>query len=132
MRPFRSSTDGVSVVVGTLLLIVIVIALGVAIGVMVDQTRKETGLGKDVPDLAFEVDPHAPTARVVHASQDLDWVRDLRLGGTCDPTLNGAAFPTSEGDLVMADDLLECEVGETLTISSSEAKGNALLFSHEF
>ncbi|MHB1261280.1 MAG: archaellin/type IV pilin N-terminal domain-containing protein [Thermoplasmatota archaeon] len=132
MRQFRTSTDGVSIVVGTLLLIVIVIALGVAVGVMVNQVRKETGLGKETPDLAFELDSHAPTAKVVRASPDLDWVRDLRLAGTCTPTLNGAPFPTLEGRIVTADDLLACNTGETLTISSSDAKGNALLFNHSF
>lgn len=132
MSGLRRDERGFSVVVGVILLIAIVMTLSVATWFMVDRVRHNTHLDDEKPTLGMELDSNEPVVTVVQASPDLDYVRDLRISGTCMPTLNGGSLPSGEGREVAANDKLECAWGESLVISSSEEKGNVMLFSHTF
>lgn len=132
MSALRRDERAFSVVVGAILLIAIVITLSATVWFMVHKVREDTGLDDEKPELGLKVDNVDPLVTVVRASADLDYVRDLRFGGTCVPTLNGGPMPTLEGRLVTADDKIGCGWGESLVITSSDAKGNAMLFSHTF
>jgi len=133
VRPgYVEDRAAVSEALGSGIVIAIVIALAVATFIMVNKVREGTHVDDEKPEFAMSIDATDPQATVVRAAEDLDWVRDLRLSGNCTPTLNGAAFPAVEGTLVKGGDLLACDWGEQLVISSSETKGNAVLFSHTF
>ena len=56
----------------------------------------------------------------------------MQVSGSCTPLLNGAAFPTAAGTPVQAGDVLACDPGEDLSISSSKGSGNALLYRASF
>ncbi len=132
-RPsYATDRSAVSEALGSGIVIAIVIALAVATFIMVNKVREGTHVDDDKPELGMSIDANEPKASVIRASEDLDWVRDLRFSGNCTPTLNGAAFPVVEGTLVKGGDILDCEYGQQLVISSSEDKGNAVLFSHTF
>jgi flagellin-like protein len=132
MRAWQRDERGFSTVVGAIVLIAIVIALAATSWFLVSRVRDETHLDKQRPDLALQVDAIDPAVRIVRASDDLDYARDLRFTGDCSPLLNGGPMPPAEGQLVHPDDRITCDWGESLVISSSAEKGNVVLFSHTF
>src|SRR5688500_6882225 len=88
----RADRDGLSSVVGAVLVVAIVMALGAATFFMVSRVRSDSHIEDDKPELGMSIDPNDPEATVIKASDELDWVRDLRVTGDCTPTLNGGAF----------------------------------------
>lgn len=131
-RSVRTDRSAVSEALGSGIVIVIVIALAVATFIMVNKIRESSHVDDEKPEFGMSIAANEPKATVVRADEGLDWVRDLRLGGNCTPTLNGAPFPVSEGTLVLGGDVLACEWGETLVITSSQDKGNSVLFTYSF
>lgn len=129
---FREDGAGVSAVVASVLLVSIVMAMAVAAFVMVQKVSAQASIDDRSPRLALLLSPDEPTATVARTTDGLDWARDLRLGGTCSPLLNGVVFPTEPGTLVRPGDTLTCGKGETLTITSVLGKGDSLLFRHTF
>jgi len=129
---FRQDNDAVDAVVGSILVIAIGIALAVGLFIMVHKLKDQTHVEDDKPDLGMSISANEPKVTVARASDNLDWSRDLRISGTCQPTLNGGLYPTSPGTLVKGGDVLACSWGQKLIISSSPAKGNSVLFSHTF
>jgi hypothetical protein len=125
-------SEGVTAPISVMLLVAVVVLLAFATMFFVNRLTDESRIDEPRVDLAFSLDDNNPTATVVRASDDLDWVRDLRTSGSCDPLLNGQAFPAAVGRLVQSGDVLECEGRETLRITSSDEKGNALLFDYTF
>lgn len=121
---------GVSPVIGTILLVAIVVVLSAAVFVMVGQLNGDRA--EPAPSLALASDKSDSQATVVHAEAGLDWYEDMRVSGTCEPLLNGDPFPTAAGVPVKGGDVLTCDSGEDLELSSSPAKGNALLYRTEF
>jgi hypothetical protein len=131
---FRDSQSALSPVVGGILLVIVVIALATTVFLMADRAR-EANLKDAPPEMGFIIGTTSPSVQVVQAPpppSQLDWFTDLRIGGTCSPTLNGVPFPTEPGTLVNADDVLGCDWEQSLTIRSSPDKGNALLFRYTF
>jgi hypothetical protein len=121
-------------VLGTILLFLIVTAIAGSIWFMLDRVKDEAEI-EDSPEIGFALVANEPAVRIIQAPADpdeLDWAEDLVLGGTCTPTLNGMAYPTGPGTPVRANDVLGCDWGDTLLISSSEKQGGKLLFRHTF
>lgn len=134
MTTSRKTADaGLAPVVGSMLVVFISIVLAISVWIMIQKIRDDTGLGEGEakPQLGFEVMASEPKVRVVLASPDIDWFEDLRISGTCSPTLNGAAFPTAPGTVVKPDDFLKCEMEEELIVSTAGAD-NTILFRHTF
>ena len=126
---FRSSTAAVSHILGVVLIIAIAIALAIGLAVMADKFSDQA-TDSEPPVLGFErVD--GDTIRIAQAPPDLPWSH-LLMSGSCAPTLNGAAYPPPGGTLVKAGDLLSCGSATTLTISSTEGHGNAVLYRTQF
>lgn len=128
------SDEGLSPVVGTLLLFLIVAAIAASVWFMVSRVTDDAEI-EDAPEIGFTLGANDPSVRVVQAPaapDELDWFEDLVLGGECSPTLNGAAFPSAPGVPVRANDVLGCAWGEELSISSGDDHGNKLLFRHRF
>lgn len=131
-RAPRADCQAITAPLAIMLLIVIVVGLAWAITLFGQRLSDEAG-DQDIPDVAFTTDQsQGHEVTVVRAEGGLDWVRDLRISGSCTPLLNGAPYPSSEGTPVVAGNILSCEAGETLAIRSSPAYGNALLFSVRF
>jgi flagellin-like protein len=125
--------SAVSPVVGTVLMVAIAIVLSATVWLVAQRFADDGPV--DSPKLGVSPDSDDSELAILRApsgAAQLDWVRDLRLGGTCDPLLNGAAFPLSAGTPVQAGDVLSCQPGDTLTISTSPALGNTLLVQHTF
>lgn len=125
--------EALSSVVGIFLVIVIAVALAATVLFMVNRVADRDI--EDAPDIGFEVDETQNTLRVSKTpagDEALDWHDDLRLSGSCTPTLNGGAFPSASGVMVTPGDLLECPDGTNLTISSSPSLGDAVLIRASF
>lgn len=123
------STAAVSHIMGVVLIIAIAIALAIGLAVMADKFSDQAA-DSEAPVLGFErVD--GDTVRIAQAPPDLPWSH-LLMSGSCSPMLNGAAYPPPDGTLVRAGDLLTCGSATTLTVSSTESHGNAVLYRTEF
>lgn len=134
----RRDAAAVTSVLGVVLIIIIMIVLGGAIWVMITKIRDTHPVSTNGVKVVFrfngELSPKTVSVTKV-SPNDLDWVTDITISGTCKPTLtlNGVAFPTSTGTKVNAGDSLSgCASGQTLGISSSSSHGNELLFSATF
>ncbi|MFA5944713.1 MAG: hypothetical protein WC876_09630 [Candidatus Thermoplasmatota archaeon] len=112
-------------VVGTILVIIISVAIAGAAFVLFRTFIAESG--DDKPVAAFTADLEQRKLIVVRAPAGFDWFVDLRIGGTCTPSLNGGPMPTIEGTPVLAGDTLQCDAGEELSVSTSIEQGNTLL-----
>jgi len=130
-RSLARDSNGLSAVIGVFLIVIIMVVLATTVWVLIQQSGTKDHI-RDRPEFSLIIDANEPQATVAKADDGLDWVRDLRLSGSCEPTLNGDPFPTFEGQRVQANDVLACEAGETLVISSSPDLGNTVLFRHTF
>lgn len=123
----RLGTDeAVSGPLAILLLIIVAVVLAVSVALF-GQRLSDQADDQDIPDIGFVTE--SPNVRVAQAEQSLDWGAHFRFDGSCTPLLNGAGPPSGP---VIAGDVLNCEAGETLTIRSSPAYGNSLLYEASF
>ena len=131
-RPPRDDA-GISAVIGVILLVAIALAIALTIFLAAKRYTDETA-ETDKPLVSF--DKVGDTwVRVVDAPAGnlmLDWADDLRISGSCTPTLNGAAYPGTSGTPVQAGDVLECPPDTTLVIATSEAQGDTVLYRTTF
>jgi hypothetical protein len=127
----RPGQEGLSPVVGTLLLFLVLLAIAATVWVMLNHVTKSQNL-EPRPELAFQVRGDGVSVEVVRASPGLDWVRDLRQKGDCTPTLNGNPYPTAEGTPVQSTDVLGCAAGQELVVAASPERGNSVLYRHAF
>lgn len=125
----RTDQDAVSAVIGVVLLAGIVVLLATGVFVMV-RIFTEESVDK-APVLAFAEDPERPQLTVVKVDKGMTW-DDVVLGGDCTPILNGAAYPPAPGTPVLSGDVLACQPGDELRVSSSSRNGNTLLLDHDF
>lgn len=125
----RRSDEAVSPVVGTILLIVIAIALAATVLFLVNRIVDEQP--EPAPLIGFDQDDSADQARVVTAEEGLQWDHLVMLG-SCDPLLNGNPYPPAPGTLVAPGDVLTCASGETLLVASDGEHGGALLLDVRF
>jgi hypothetical protein len=135
-QALRRDRAAVTSVLGVFLVVIISIALGAAVWFMVHQVQRSHEVGTNSIKVVFRLN-NGDTAHqltvVKVVPENLDWVNDLALTGTCHPTLNGAAFPTAAGSKILAGDTLAgCARGQTLQVASSAAHGSELLFSATF
>src|SRR5688572_21895357 len=128
--PSHPGEEAVSPVIGVILLVAITVVLSATVFFLVSRMRGDNA--EAAPHLMMSADEGDAEAQVVRAGAGLDWFEDMRVGGSCVPLLNGAAFPTAAGTPVRAGDVLSCAPGEDLSISSSQENGNALLYSTSF
>lgn len=126
---WRSDPSAVSPVIGVILLVAITVVTAAVVFVLSSQFSEKT---EGAPNISFDPDEDSGTVTVIRADVDVDWFRDLEVGGTCSPDLSGmSGMPTAEGRLVRAGDVLSgCQPGETLRIVASQP--NILLLLVEF
>ncbi len=122
--------QALSPVVGVILLVAITVVLSASVFYAAGKISEDRA--KSAPPLGMSTDETAGEARVIHADPDLDWFDDMVVAGSCTPLLNGGAFPVASGTPVKAGDILSCDAGESLTLSSSQAEGNSLLYRNSF
>lgn len=126
--PGRTPGDeAVSAVLGVILLVAMGVVLAAGVFYFSSQMSKPQ---RTAPSLAMT--ERGQDVQVVRAGPDLDWFEDFVVKGSCVPLLNGQAFPSSAGTPVSAGDVLTCDSGEDLAITSSEAYGNTMVFQKSF
>jgi flagellin-like protein len=113
---------GVSPVIGVILMVVIVVALGAIVFVIAGGLSKNPG--GDTPKVTFTKLVDALQVVTAPEHPTVDWT-DLTPSGTCAPHLMlstagspAAPFPTTAGSLIGPGDRLSgCAFGETLILS---------------
>lgn len=119
--------EGITAVVGTLLVIIIMVAVAGVAFFMFDRLTEEK-LDQDTVYVAFNVNENDRTATVTDAEPNLQWGVDLLVSGDCGVTLNGG--PVSGP--VLSADVLECAGPGSLVVRTSDGNGNVLLVSEQF
>lgn len=123
----RIGDEGVSPIIGTILMVAITVVVAAVVWVTVSAIEKKT---EPAPAIAFYKDPSGPSVMVVRVEPGVDWANEIAFRGTCAPTLNGAPFPDNPGTTIHPGDILTCEPGETLIIIAT--KPNQKLYETTF
>ncbi|MFO1535979.1 MAG: type IV pilin [Thermoplasmatota archaeon] len=126
---------GVSPVIGVILMVVIVVALGAVVFVVVGGLSKKPG--GDTPKVTFTKLVDALQVVTAPEHPTVDW-SDLTASGTCAPhlmlSMGGSApapFPTTAGSFIGPGDRLSgCGFGETLILSHRPT--NTVVYSFNF
>lgn len=126
-RWLRRSSEGITAAVGTLLMIVVLVAMSTGLSV-VWKAHVADAMAQHTPPMGFVPDDGRDVAVVVRLAGDLDWARHVSFLGTCTPTLNGGPFPAAEGTPVREGDELGCAPGERLVVVVNDT----VLYRHDF
>lgn len=106
---------GVTAPLGILLIVIISVMLAAGLfmfgKILVDRSEEQELV-------AVKHMQEQSALQVIQVDEKLDWYADIKLQGTCTPTLNGGAMPMAAGRTVQAGDVLDCDPGETLTLIS--------------
>ena len=108
--------EGVSPIVGTLLMVAITVVVAATVWFSVSAIEKKT---EHAPAISFYKDPGGPSLIVVQVEEGVDW-GEFEFEGSCAPTitLNGGSSPTAGVD-VEPGDTLTCQPGQDLIIIAS-------------
>jgi len=133
-RRLTGDDNGLSAVLGTILVIGIAVALTVAALLMFNKIREDANIDDKpaVVGMATDSDTQSISVVGIRTEDDLDWFRDVSIGGSCEPLLNGAAYPSALGTPVVPGDRLECDPGEDIRIVVDTGEKEVVVYSNTF
>lgn len=127
MVGFSSSRDGITAVLGTILMVAVLMAISVAAWLLFADAADQA-IQEDQILIGFETDPDTRSVTVLQAYRPLVWGQDILVLEDCTITLNGG---TVSGPL-MAGDVLACSGPGEVRITTSAELGNQMIYQTAF